>query len=110
MSSVPVPGMPPPTPEAHGTDAQVNSLRPGRVLFARYALERILGRGGMGFVWLAYDRNLARRVALKILSESIYCDPAGRDALKRETGRSVELTHANIVRVHDFVEDGETGA
>jgi len=101
----------PPTqsPEAPGSDAQASFLRPGRVLFSRYVLERLLGRGTIGEVWQVHDRNLDRSVALKILAEVFYHDPEARDALKRETRRSVELAHPNIVRVHDFAEDGESG-
>jgi serine/threonine protein kinase len=97
-------------PEAPDSESHGTSLRSGRVIFSRYRLDHPLGHGGMGVVWLAHDRNLDRPVALKFLAEAIYSNPEARDALKRETRRGVELTHPNIVRVHDFVEDGETGA
>jgi serine/threonine protein kinase len=64
----------------------------------------------MGVVWLAHDRNLDRPVALKLLTDTIYSHPQAREALKGGTRLGVELTHPNIVRVHDFVEDGEAGA
>jgi serine/threonine protein kinase len=97
-------------PEAPDFDSPNASLRSGRVLYCRYRLEHPLGRGGMGVVWLAHDRNLDRPVALKLLTEAIYSDQKAHDALKCETRRGVELAHPNIVRVHDFVEDGESGA
>jgi len=79
-------------------------------MFGRYRLDRVLGRGGMGIVWLARDEKLDRPVALKFLPEILFRDAAARDELKRETRRSLELTHANIVRIHDFVEDEENAA
>src|SRR5437016_5364842 len=57
----------------------------------------------MGIVWLARDEELEREVALKFLPDVIVHDRALLDELKRETRRSLELTHKNIVRIHDFV-------
>ncbi len=88
----------------------VRGITPGRQLFGRYTAERILGRGGMGIVWLARDERLDRHVALKVLPDEVYRDPAARDDLRRETLRSLELTHPHIVRIHDFVEDDQTAA
>jgi serine/threonine protein kinase len=64
----------------------------------------------MGVVWLADDEKLSRSVALKFLPDILLLDPAARDDLKRETRRSLELTHPHIVRIHDFVEDEEMAA
>src|SRR5437763_6904662 len=74
-------------------------------LFGRYTLKRILGRGGMGVVWLARDDVLERDVALKFLPDLVICDRGMLNDLKRETKRSLELTHKNIVRIYDFVND-----
>src|SRR5437763_4875196 len=68
-------------------------------------LIKILGRGGMGIVWLARDEELERHVALKFLPDLIIQDRALLNELKRETRRSLELTHKNIVRIYDFVHD-----
>jgi serine/threonine protein kinase/tetratricopeptide (TPR) repeat protein/ketosteroid isomerase-like protein len=62
----------------------------------------------MGIVWLSRDNQLERQVALKFLSEQIFHDHALLADLKRETKRSLELTHPNIVRIHDFVQDART--
>jgi hypothetical protein len=88
----------------------VGSLRAGRTIFGRYQLRKQLGRGGMGVVWLAEDSKLERPVALKFLGEALFLDAASRDDLKRETRRSLDLTHPNIVRIYDFLEDEEAAA
>jgi ribosomal protein L40E len=74
-------------------------LDTGQRLFGRYTLIRILGRGGMGIVWLAHDEELEHNVALKFLPDLIIHDAAVLSDLKRETRRCLELTHKNIVRI-----------
>ncbi len=81
----------------------------GQRLFSRYRLIKILGRGGMGIVWLAHDEELERDVALKFLPDLIIHDAAVLSDLKRETRRCLELTHKNIVRIYDFVHDERSG-
>ncbi len=84
-------------------DATLREFAGGQKLFGRYTLVKILGRGGMGIVWLARDEELEREVALKFLPEVVVHDRALLNDLKRETRRSLELTHQNIVRIYDFV-------
>ena len=79
-------------------------------MFGRYTLRRMLGRGGMGIVWLAKDEQLGDEVALKFVSETVRLDPEALDELKRETRRSRQLTHEHIVRIHDFAQDSECAA
>jgi len=86
-------------------DVTLRDFNSGQKVFRRYTLVRVLGRGGMGIVWLARDDELERDVALKFLPEMIVRDPAVLSDLKRETKRSLELTHPHIVRIHDFVQD-----
>lgn len=86
------------------------SLREGQRVFERYVLEEMAGRGGMGVVWKARDRTLDRIVALKFLPDRLYRDAVARDELKGETRRCLELAHPHIVRVHDFLEDGDMAA
>jgi len=81
----------------------------GQRLFGRYTLIKILGKGGMGIVWLAHDEELERDVALKFLPDLIIHDAAVLGDLKRETRRCLELTHKNIVRIYDFVHDERSG-
>lgn len=82
----------------------------GQRVFGRYVLVRILGRGGMGVVWAAHDATLGEDVALKFLPDAVRWDPAAFEDLKAETRRARQLTHPNIVRIHDFVEDGGAAA
>jgi serine/threonine protein kinase len=89
-------------------DATLRDFVSEQKLFNRYTLKRILGRGGMGVVWLARDDVLERDVALKFLPELVIFDRAMLNELKRETNRSLELTHKNIVRIYDFVNDENT--
>ena len=81
----------------------------GQTVFGRFKLVKVLGRGGMGIVWLARDEELERHVALKFLPDLMIQDRALLDQLKRETKRCLELTHPHIVRIHDFVHDERSG-
>jgi serine/threonine protein kinase len=82
----------------------------GMTVFNRYKLDRVLGRGGMGVVWLADDQKLERPVALKFLPSLIGLDPAAVKELKTETRRGLELSHPHIVRIYDFVDDDDAAA
>src|SRR5437667_3417963 len=90
-------------------ESTLREYRSGQKLFGRYTLIKILGRGGMGIVWLAHDEELEREVALKFLPDLIIHDAAVLSDLKRETRRCLELTHKNIVRIYDFVHDERSG-
>src|SRR5499427_904878 len=81
----------------------------GQTVFGRYTLVKVLGRGGMGIVWLARDEELERDVALKFLPDLMIHDRAAFDQLKREAKRCLDLTHPHIVRIHDFVHDERSG-
>jgi cyclophilin family peptidyl-prolyl cis-trans isomerase len=88
----------------------VRGLSPGQCLFQRYRLRSVLGRGGMGVVWLADDEQLDCPVALKFLPEIVTHDRQAIADLKREVIKSRALNHHHIVRVHDFVTDGVAAA
>jgi len=85
--------------------ATIRGFAVGQKLFDRYTLQAIIGRGGMGVVWLARDEQLERQVALKFLPDLLLVDQAALDELKHETKRSLELTHHHIVRIYNFEQD-----
>lgn len=72
------------------------------VIDARYRLEELLGTGGMSEVWLAEDMRLGRRVAVKILRDSVASQESELvDSIQREARLIAQLQHPNIVSVHD---------
>ncbi len=89
----------------YGSDSSIRGLVAGQKVLNRYTLKRVLGRGGMGVVWLVHDEQLERDIAFKFLPDIVYHDKAAVESLKRETRRSLELTHPNIVRIYDFAQD-----
>lgn len=72
-----------------------------------YRLERVLGRGGMGVVYAAYDRRLERRVAVKRIRAGSDDDLHRRRRLRREARNTAQLAHPAIVQVFDLIEDEE---
>jgi eukaryotic-like serine/threonine-protein kinase len=79
----------------------------------RYDVERLLGQGGMGRVWLARDRILGRRVAIKVLRDDLALPPRVREELvqrmRHEARAAAAVSHPNIVTLHDMGEDDEVG-
>ncbi len=82
-------------------DDEDRPMGPGALVAGRYMIEDLLGQGGMGAVYRAYDREISEQVALKILTGT----PDRGAALERfrqELRLARKLTHRNIVRVHDL--------
>ena len=73
----------------------------------RYALERELGRGGMGIVYLARDLRLERVVAVKLLPPDRAREAAARERFVREARMAAQLSHPNIIPIHAVEEVGD---
>lgn len=84
-----------------GTD----SLKPGSVLAARYEIRSVIGRGGMGVVYRAHDRELSEDVAIKTIRRDLLSsDPVLADQLKSEIRLARRISHRHVVRTHDIGE------
>ncbi|MEK6767494.1 MAG: serine/threonine-protein kinase [Gemmatimonadota bacterium] len=70
-----------------------------QALIGRYSLERELGRGGMGIVFLARDVALDRSVAIKLLPPAMAAQPALRERFLREAQTAAKLSHPNIIPI-----------
>ncbi|WP_278263301.1 serine/threonine-protein kinase [Nocardia sp. AG03] len=70
-------------------------------VFAGYTIERLLGRGGMGSVYLARHPRLPRRTAMKLLNRELFDDNEIRARFEREADLVAQLEHPNIVTVYD---------
>nr|MDQ3070147.1 protein kinase [Acidobacteriota bacterium] len=81
------------------------TLQPGATFAGRYRIDRLIGRGAMGSVYLAHDVELRDDVAVKILKTELVGDGASRERFKEEIRLARRITHQNVVRTHDFGED-----
>lgn len=72
------------------------------ILGNRYRLIRQVGKGGMAYVYKAYDQMLERPVAVKLLKRDYSEDEEFRERFKQEAKAAANLSHPNIVTVHDF--------
>lgn len=72
-----------------------------------FLLLKQIGRGAMGVVHLAQEESLNRRVALKLLSPELSCDPKFVERFKREAQSAATLKHPNIVQIYSFFQDKE---
>jgi serine/threonine-protein kinase len=118
-------GLPPSTPSTGATPPPVTGTGPtqatpdsrvayrlgvltgGQVVLGRYTIERELGRGGMGAVYLARDAKLGEKVALKVISSVYAGDPEeAAERFRREVQAARKVTHPNVIRIHDLGEDG----
>jgi serine/threonine-protein kinase len=79
---------------------EANMLEPG-TLIGRYEIQRRLGRGGMGSVYVAHDPQLGRMVAIKVLAGDVE-EAESLERFKREARSAAALNHPNLVTVYDF--------
>jgi serine/threonine protein kinase len=69
-----------------------------------YEVRKVLGRGGMGVVFLAHDPVLHRDVAIKVMAPQLACLPTARQRFLREAQAAAAITHDNIVTIHHIAE------
>src|ERR671925_647099 len=72
--------------------------------FGHIRVTEVVGQGGMGDVYAGYDEKLERAVALKVLNADQRLDQDARERLLREARALSRLDHANICRIHDYLE------
>ena len=92
-----------------GTAARTGSLGPapttsfsnlnGRVLDARYRVDKKVGEGGMSFVYMATDVSDKKNYAIKVLSPSLSQDNNAMQRLRREAGLAIRLEHPNVCHI-----------
>ncbi|MEO7368008.1 MAG: serine/threonine-protein kinase [Gemmatimonadaceae bacterium] len=83
-----------------------NDAELAAALSRRYTIERELGRGGMGIVYLARDITLDRQVALKVLPTDLAENPDTKERFLREARTAAHLSHPNIVPIYHAEEIG----
>jgi eukaryotic-like serine/threonine-protein kinase len=101
-----------------GTEAGFTGANPsdhgplsvGQVFGTRYHIIRLLGVGGMGAVYQAWDEELAVAVAIKVIRPEVMADPMAAADIERRFKRELllarQVTHRNVVRIHDLGEIG----
>ena len=94
-------------PVAPPADALRTALE--EALSSQYDIIRLLGRGGMGSVYLARDRTLERAVAIKVLPPEVSASPDAMERFKREARTVAGLSHPNIVPLYAFGQAGRLG-
>ncbi len=79
-------------------------LEPGMDFGPRFRIEQLLGAGGMGKVYKAFDKELSRTVALKTLLPELVSDHLLTQRFKQELLLASKISHRNILRIHDISE------
>jgi predicted Ser/Thr protein kinase len=70
-------------------------------IFAGYRIEGVLGRGGMGVVYLAEQPELGRRVAIKVIAPALASDPDYLERFKRESRLAAAIEHPNAIPIYE---------
>ena len=92
-----------------GDDAAVGFL-PGQVIAGEYRLERRIGEGGMGEVWVATQTSIGRHVAVKFLHAELMKHPTARRRVLAEGKALGKLSHTHVVSIHAVFETDNTVA
>ena len=91
---------------AHGPPPEPAEVRVGETFAARYRIDAVLGRGGMGVVLKAWDLQLEEDVALKVVRPEWAEDRMFLEQLKQEIRMARRISHRHVLRAHDFGEYG----
>jgi predicted Ser/Thr protein kinase len=84
----------------------VAAVSRGTLLAARYEIRDLLGRGGMGTVYRAYDRVLDEEVAIKVLRADVAKAPGMAERFLSEIKMARRVSHRNVCRIHEYGEEG----
>ncbi|MHB8450305.1 MAG: protein kinase domain-containing protein [Mycobacteriales bacterium] len=87
-----------------GETRQVTASATGATLFGPYELRELLGQGGMGQVYRAWDGEQQRMVALKLLSPHLAADPEFRERFARESRTVARLNEPHVIPIHRYGE------
>jgi eukaryotic-like serine/threonine-protein kinase len=97
----------PPADDTRTAAESARMLAPGTVLAGRYRILEVAGAGGMGIVYKARDLDLDIDVAVKLIDSGRAADEMAVERFRRELLLSRQVTHPNVVRIHDISRDGE---
>lgn len=90
-------------PHSNLPDAEVRTVK------TQFSLQKVLGAGGLGTVWLAHDETLRRNVALKEMNSAAAEFPRAWDRFRREAEITGQLEHPNVVPLYQHGMDTQTG-
>ena len=82
----------------------LTTIAPGSDFGPRYRIEALLGQGGMGRVYKAYDKELDRIVAIKVVRQGVMGETDALSRFKQELVLASKISHKNILRIHDLGE------
>ena len=85
-----------------GSSITLDELGPGSQFGPRYRIDSVIGEGGMGKVYKAYDSDLDRTVALKLVRPELAKDASSLQRFKQELLLASRISHRNILRIHDL--------
>ena len=90
------------------SEGDTGPLKPGQSFGPRYFIIKTLGVGGMGAVYQAWDAELGEAVAIKVIRPEVMSDPVAAREIERRFKRELQLarqvTHKNVIRIHDLGE------
>ena len=86
----------------HGGGSGSSAMAVGVVVDGKYRVDAVIGQGGMGAVFRAWDLRLERAVAIKVVRADLLSDPDSRARFRRESQIVARLQHPSIVTVFDY--------